>query len=186
MGCIDYKEELCVIEVGEEFFSEMEARASTGKAGEVVMVVPRKDGEILLHTKEFYPNGIYRLPTGKLQPDEDPDVGFLREFQEELGQQGIVDKRMGALHHRFVHKDKLTEFVSYIYLSKPITQEPVPEDEEEQISGFKYIPVHDLNSVAAELRALQGRWTDWGCFRAEAHAFVARQLVGESDGDYEI
>ncbi|MDX1524172.1 MAG: hypothetical protein R3264_21255, partial [Anaerolineae bacterium] len=31
------------------------------RRGEVVMVIPNKKGEIWLHTKAFYPPGVYRL-----------------------------------------------------------------------------------------------------------------------------
>src|SRR5512138_2594695 len=48
------------------------------RRAEVVMVVPDEQGHIWLHTKAFYPQGIYRLMTGGLDPGEAPQRALQR------------------------------------------------------------------------------------------------------------
>ena len=63
------------LEVGEEFLRNVrEKERRMGIADEVVMVVPRPGGKVLLHTKSFYPPGTYRLPTGRLRLGESPEA----------------------------------------------------------------------------------------------------------------
>src|SRR5687767_8110547 len=65
----------------------MEKVESKGRRGEVVLVIPDEEGRIWLHTKDFYPQGVYRLMTGGVKPKEAPDKAFLRETREETGLQ---------------------------------------------------------------------------------------------------
>jgi hypothetical protein len=55
------------------------------RRGEVVLIVQKPDDRILLHTKPFYPAGVFRLPTGGLKPEESINDGLVRELYEETG-----------------------------------------------------------------------------------------------------
>ena len=58
-----------------------------GRAAEVCYLLYRGQPQtgILLHTKSYYPEQAYRLPTGGLAPGEDPVAGVVREVAEETG-----------------------------------------------------------------------------------------------------
>jgi ADP-ribose pyrophosphatase YjhB (NUDIX family) len=147
-----------------------------GSPAEVVMVIPFGNGKVLLHTKSFYPSGVYRLPTGKMLPNEDPSTAFIREFREEIGSDGKIDRLLGIIKTILRADGEPVEFTSYVYLAKELTQEPNPQDGEEQITGFEGVPICELKRVAENLRTLPGRWRDWGKFRAIAHDFAADAL----------
>ena len=53
-------------------------RGKNPRQGEVVMVVPNKSGKIWLHTKASYPDEVYRLMSGGLEPDELPHKALQR------------------------------------------------------------------------------------------------------------
>lgn len=171
------EERAYVIEVGDEFFSEMEEQAQEKGLTEIVIVAPVLGGQILLHTKLFYPEGVYRLPSGRMKPGEGPDEALLREFREELGQQGEVDRKLGVVCVTIKHGERSEDFISHVYLVKELVHEPMPEDEEEQITDFKAVDASELPAIAEELRNLPGRWCDWGRLRAIPHDFVAETLV---------
>ncbi|MEW5958361.1 MAG: hypothetical protein AB1801_11585, partial [Chloroflexota bacterium] len=57
---------------GEVLLGIMSKMESKPRRGEVVMVVPTEQGDIWLHTKAFYPAGVYRLMTGGLETGEKP------------------------------------------------------------------------------------------------------------------
>ncbi len=50
-----------------------------GRVAEVVLLVRRPNGNYLLHTKPFYPEGAYRLMTGGIHAGEDLIEAALRE-----------------------------------------------------------------------------------------------------------
>lgn len=168
------------LEVSKEFLTDTRRRTGqTSRSEEVVMVVPRSGGKILLHTKAFYPEGAYRLPTGKMKPSEDPDDAFHREFQEELGQPGTIDRKLGLLSCRLKSDEDSFEFVSHIYLAKELQADPRPDSDDEQITDFLDVSVENLHDIAEKLRNLTGKWADWGRFRAVAHEFVADELTNK-------
>ncbi|MHB0913225.1 MAG: NUDIX hydrolase [Armatimonadota bacterium] len=163
------------LEVGAEFFAEMDERARLSP-GEVVMVVPRPGDKVLLSTKPFYPSGIYRLPTGKMLPGETPEEAFRREMAEETGfpPVGTLIETICCLFT--CGKDRV-EFRSHVFLTPERAEEPAPADLDEELT-FRDAPVAELRAVAEELRSLAGRWRDWGRWRAIAHDFALAALEG--------
>ncbi len=172
-----------------------------GRAAEICYLLYRgQPGTgILLHTKSYYPEQAYRLPTGGLAPKEDPVAGVVREVAEETGlavQEGPAGLRTGCLtdfaglltygfrHRRLEQELSFATFVFVIQASSGM--EPQVVDETEQIAGWAWCPPGDLHRVAADLCALKERtpsWADWGRFRAAVHTEAARyfEVRGLSD-----
>ncbi len=146
------------------------------RRGEVVMVIPNKSGEIWLHTKDFYGDGVYRLMTGGLKPGEKPDVAFRREVEEETGFKVNIDRCLAVITYTLNGEDVHQPFVSYVFMAKKIKGLPRPLDQSEAIAGFKAIPPADLQDIADNLASLNGERTDWGIFRAVAHKVVHEHL----------
>jgi 8-oxo-dGTP pyrophosphatase MutT (NUDIX family) len=146
------------------------------RRGEVVMAIRRPDGRVLLHTKRFYPEGIFRLPSGGVQPDEAVLTGMAREAEEETGLDVTVDRFLGTVEYEFRHGRRRLPFVSYVFVLKADNSAPVAQDSGEEITGFRYVSPSELRMVAAQLRALPAEWSDWGHFRAPPHDLVADVL----------
>ncbi|MDO8684795.1 MAG: NUDIX hydrolase [Armatimonadota bacterium] len=162
------------LEVGQEFFDFIKLGKEMKRThAEVVMVIPRPDGQVLLMTKSFYPQSVYRLPSGGIHIDESAEDGLRRELMEETCLDLPVDKFLGELNYLFRCGNQAATFASYIYLMEPTSEEPNCADADEQITDFRYVPISDLPSIANHLRSLPGKWADWGRFRAIAHDFVA-------------
>ena len=160
----------CTLTVGPEFFD------SIGRTeAEVVMAVTNPEGRILLMTKAFYLEDVYRIPTGKLKNSEDPDAALRRELMEETGFELNEHRPLGVIGYTFHCGEDSRAFTSHVYLI-PAQGEPQSQDEGEQIAGFRWVPVSDLPAIANQLRSLPDSWTDWGRFRAIAHDFVGRVL----------
>lgn len=53
--------------------------------GEVVLFIRRRDGNLLLHTKDFYPERALRVPSGGIKPGEAVLDALQREVAEETG-----------------------------------------------------------------------------------------------------
>ncbi|MXZ42109.1 MAG: NUDIX hydrolase [Caldilineaceae bacterium SB0666_bin_21] len=162
-----------------------------GRAAEVCYLLYRgQPGTgILLHTKSYYPQRAYRLPTGGLAPEEDPVAGVVREVAEETGlevRQGPARPRTGCLvdfaglltyGFRHLRLQREITFASFLFaIQAPDDMEPQVVDETEEISGWEWCLPDDLHRVAANLCGLKDstpNWADWGRFRAVVHTAAA-------------
>lgn len=146
------------------------------RRGEVALALQRPDGQVLLHTKPFYPANVYRLPTGGIFPDEPVTSGALREAREETGLTVRLARCVGIIVYTFRDGARTLPFVSYVFLAQVNDALPVPTDADEAISGFRYVTPAELRAVATALRSLSGDWSAWGAFRAPPHDLVADAL----------
>jgi len=143
--------------------------------GEVVFVLQRAGGRILLITKSFYPPGVWRLPTGGIGRDEPIAEALEREVWEETRLRPPIERFAAVIHYR-IHVSKIsTNFYSYLFLLDARTGEPIPE-EDESITGFREVEPAELGAIAEQLRRLEGRWKAWGRLRAIAHEVAQRSI----------
>ena len=159
-------------------------KAFKNRRGEILFVLRRPNGDLLLHTKHKYPPDLYRIPGGGIDWGEPVPASLRREVQEETQFDVENEHFLGVIRYRFhgVDSEESEEdvhFVSFVFEIPGVEGEPVAEDETEGISGFRWIPVDELQSVATALKALPDDKTgggDWGRFRAIGHDFVFDQL----------
>ncbi len=146
------------------------------RRGEVVLAIQRADGNVLLHTKSFYPADIYRLPTGGVYPWEKVLTGAMREAKEETGFDVCIVRMVGMVTYTFHNGERCMPFVSYVLLARSGDVLPAVVDSEENISDFRFVPPEQLRHTAQTLRQLSGRMAGWGAFRAPPHEMVASAL----------
>jgi NAD+ diphosphatase len=144
------------------------------RTGEVAMVVLRKNRKILLNTKAFYPEGVYRIPTGGIEDGESVEGALLREVKEETNLLVEVERFLAMVTH--LAPGRRRPFTSYVFLLREISGELRVNDPEEQISGWLEVDAGDLMPVAGRLAGLEGAWRDWGRFRSVLHRAVAPLL----------
>lgn len=149
-----------------------------GRTAEVVLLVRRQNGTYLLHTKEFYPEGAYRLLTGGINAGEDLIEAALREAREETGLEVRPERFVGVLRERYVHDGDTFDFTSYLIELVELGGELGVLDEHEQISGYREVAAQELLAVATDLESLSDRWSDWGAIRGPAHRLAAQVLLG--------
>ena len=157
-------------------------RALAQRRGEVIFLVKRPGG-LILHTKDIYPPGVYRLPSGGVSWGESVLSALHREVREEMGLEIEVECFLGLLEYEFHCQEETLPFVSYVFLVRGGEGELIPQDEEECILSFRQVSVAELAAVADSLRAVEEDWRDWGEFRAIAHDFVVETMGGIRDDD---
>jgi NAD+ diphosphatase len=154
---------------------------SSRRTAEVVLVIPRPSVKILVHTKRFYPTGVWRLPTGGLHPGESIENALLREGREETGLCLTPSRFLFHLRYDWEGVDKV--FQSYGFLTEPTDGTITSSDPHEQITAFQDIDRSGLVAVIERLETLAGTWTAWGRFRAAAHRVILKMWPeGESIG----
>lgn len=164
-----------VLEIGERGFAFWQEKRSNSR-GEVALFILRPNGNLILHTKESYPDGIYRVPTGGIERGEDVVTAVHREAREETGLTVTINRCLGILEYEFRYREEMLPFVSYVFLLRENDGQLHPQDEGERITAFWEVPLTELDAVAQNLQDIEADWRDWGHYRAIAHSFVAEVL----------
>ncbi len=170
----DFPVEHATIRVGEMFFESARTPVGKSRRAEILAVVVGPDGRVLIHTKRFYPPGIYRLISGGIRPGEAVESALEREIHEETGQAVVGRCLLGIITYDIVHGEEVLPFASYVYRADVAGSDVASSDDEEEISGFQWIPFAALAKVRDRLLQVPEDWQDWGRFRALGHEFVLR------------
>jgi 8-oxo-dGTP pyrophosphatase MutT (NUDIX family) len=155
------------------------ARRITRRRGEVILVLPRPGGRVLLHTKPTYPEGIYRFPGGGVDRGEAVETAARREAREETGFDVEPVRFVGVVENTFEVAGDRRSYPSFVFIMQPTTQAPHVLDPDEEIAGFHEIPVEELSRIVEQLDALPADWQPWGHFRATPHALVIEAMSNE-------
>lgn len=137
------------------------------RKGEVAMAIRRPDGTVLLQTKEFYPAGTFRLPTGGIKDGEDVEHALLREVYEESNLSVEIERLVAAIDYLAPDDGRVT-FRTYLFLLREVGGELQVNDPKERISGWDQRDIAGLRRATEELRAIDEGWQRWGHFRALA------------------
>lgn len=158
----------------------------TDRYGEVCMVVQRLNGHLLTMRKTFYPRGVSRLPTGGIHPGEAILAALLRETHEETGLQVEVRRFLAAVSYRpgSQNVETVPVFYTFAFLLNEVGGTLETLDESERVEAFFEIEPTSLPVLADRLGQVEetysseidGRWRDWGLFRAVIHRIVAEAM----------
>lgn len=140
---------------------------------EIALVMPRPGNRVLLHTKEFYPSGVFRVPTGGIHLGERVEDAARREMVEETGFTVSLARLLGIVEYDFFHAETHVPFVSYVFLTDETRDVPQPTDPNERIAQFRDVAWSDLPEIARTLAELPEPRRDWGRFRAVVHDLLA-------------
>lgn len=148
---------------------------NSGRKSEVVSAIMRPNGNLILITKPFYPEGTYRLPSGGIEVGERIESALYREIHEETGLQVEIVRFVAIIRYNMnaTSQDESvvlsSNFTSYLFLVKEISGELVCNDANEQISEFKEVAPEEFESIIAHLQNIKGKFEGWAQFRAVAH-----------------
>jgi ADP-ribose pyrophosphatase YjhB (NUDIX family) len=163
------------VDADEYLFRSREAR-SRRKRGEVVMVIEKTDGQVLLHRKGWYERGVYRLLSGGIDIGETVEETLHRELHEETGLRMGSSRFLGLLSCKLLYKSDSIRFDSYVFhIQNPQGQIRIPSTPED-ISDFIEVPITELPTVAENLRSIIVPRSGWGRWRAIAHDFAYEVL----------
>lgn len=146
------------------------------RRGEIILVVPRGKGQVLLHTKPHYPDHVFRLPTGGIRPRERALHAARREGYEEIGFDSPPERFLGIIDNVFPVNGSELVYPSFVFVTREFKGKPEPSDPDEPISGFDQVDVDGLRVVGRHLASLPGPWREWGRFRATAHTWLAERM----------
>jgi 8-oxo-dGTP pyrophosphatase MutT (NUDIX family) len=109
-------------------------------------------GGLVLNTKNemlfIYRRDKWDLPKGKLEDKESPEIGALREVEEECGIQDVkVLKSLGATYHTYELNNNSILKKTYWYKMIYYGNEPLVPQTEEEITDAVWLPENQLDKV---------------------------------------
>lgn len=169
-----------VIDVNQKSYDAWMRKIHTGPTacrGEVIMAILRPAGQVLLHTKRFYPQGVYRLLSGRVLWHERVEEALRNEVNEETSLDVEIERFLGLIEYEFRCQANALRFVSYVFHLREVGGDLCCRDDHEGITDFQELAPEDLSDVAQQLEHLAEPWHDWGLFRSIAHRFVCDALT---------
>ena len=167
----------CVLDVSQATYNWWSAVQPRRQHGEVVLFIRRHNGNLILHSKDFYPVGTLRVPSGGIKEDEPLLDAAHREALEETGLQVAVERFLAVVEFEFRCQKFSISFPSYLFLLRELGGELKAMDADEHIVAFAEVAPDNLTSVAQCLENVPQDWCDWGQFRAFPHRLAAELLA---------
>lgn len=93
--------------------------------------------------KHMHPEGVYRAPSGGLNPGENFEKGALREAYEETGAVVELQRYILRIHVIFTHSEEDVPWTSHVFIAKYISGELRPVDTKE-IAEVKLVSLEQL------------------------------------------
>jgi len=155
-----------------KFFAEFKHRIRVERHAEVAFAVERKNGKIIVIRTNFYPAGIYRIPTGGINFGEDVVSALNREIAEELGVKIEVKRFLGAVKYHINYKDEKLNFYSFVFWLKELSGEILADAIEDEICEFIEVDHAELVAICNNLNSNTSRWKDWCSFRVQTTQFI--------------
>lgn len=134
-----------------EEFEFLKASQKHGRAHDVTLLIFRGD-EIAVTAKPHYPPGLYRPPSGGVQPGEPFEAGARREAREETGLEIALERYLVRARTRFTHAGEVVRWTTHVFTARYVSGELTVHDSRE-ISGVRWMRLEELEALQPALRA---------------------------------
>jgi ADP-ribose pyrophosphatase YjhB (NUDIX family) len=104
-----------------------------GRAHDITVFI-FKGNKLLFNAKHFYPEGLYRAPSGAAKPGEGIEAGALREAYEETGAKIELERFLAIIKVKFVNtlvSDDYIDWTSYVFKARYVLGDIEPIDKHE-------------------------------------------------------
>ncbi len=114
-------------EMNPEEFEGLKASQKNGRRHDVTLFI-RKDDQFIVIAKHFYPRGLYRAPSGGVNPGEDFVEGATREALEETGCRIELVRYILRSEVEFYCGSEAVAWTSYVFLADFLSGDLIPLD----------------------------------------------------------
>ena len=96
--------------------------------------------------KPSYPKGVYRPPSGGIEPGEDFESGIKREAYEEIGLHIEIEKYILKTYVDFHFEDEVVNWITHVFTAQSTTSDINPIDQKE-ISSARWATIEELETT---------------------------------------
>ncbi|HAL62322.1 MAG TPA: NUDIX hydrolase [Chloroflexi bacterium] len=127
-----------------------------GRAHDITLFIFRGEKLVLIR-KPIHPPGVFRAPSGGLNPGEPFEEGAKREAREETGLEIEIERYLLRIQVRFICGEEDIEWSSHVFSAKAVGGELAPEDTRE-ILAARWATLEELQGPIREAVLAPG----WG------------------------
>jgi 8-oxo-dGTP pyrophosphatase MutT (NUDIX family) len=109
-----------------------------------------KDKKVIVIAKPWYPEGLYRAPSGGIKPDEDMELSAKREAYEETGVEIQLEKYLLRIQVTFTCGEASESWTSHVFTARYLSGEPHPIDTRE-IKKVALLSLKELSALKGKL-----------------------------------
>jgi 8-oxo-dGTP pyrophosphatase MutT (NUDIX family) len=130
--------------MGPAEFDMLRSSMADGRNSDATLFI-FKDDKVVVIAKPWYPEGLYRAPSGGIKPGEDLESSAKREAYEETGARIELDKYILRIEVTFTCGPQKEEWNSHVFTAKHLSGDLKPIDTEE----IKKVALMSLEELAA-------------------------------------
>jgi 8-oxo-dGTP pyrophosphatase MutT (NUDIX family) len=130
-------------------FEMLKESMGDGRNSDVTLFI-FKDGKVIVIAKPWYPDGLYRAPSGGIKPDEDMELSAKREAYEETGVEIQLEKYLLRIHVSFTCGESSESWTSHVFTARYLSGEPHPIDTRE-IKKVALLSLEELSALKGKL-----------------------------------
>ena len=158
-------------------FDLLKRSMRNGRRHDVTLFISNGEKDrIAVIRKPSYPEGVYRPPSGGVEPGEDFEVGARREAYEETGLKIELRKYILRSHVNLAFEDEVVRWVSHVFAARAIGGRLEPVDKKE-IAGARWATINELRTDL--LVRLQQSASAGLRYRAELQDATLKQYGGK-------
>ncbi|KPL00697.1 MAG: hypothetical protein AMJ90_07815 [candidate division Zixibacteria bacterium SM23_73_2] len=116
--------------MGKREFEDLLSSMRDGRSSDITLVI-FKDKRIIVIAKPWYPEGLWRMPSGGWRPDESFLECAKRESYEETGVKIELEKYLLRINVTFAYNKKEVKWTSHIFIAKYLSGKLRPVDRRE-------------------------------------------------------
>jgi len=130
-------------------FEMLQASMQDGRNSDVTMFI-FKDGKVIVIAKPWYPEGLFRAPSGGIKPGEGLELTAKREAYEETGTEIELERYILRIQVTFTCNGNKREWTSHVFTASYLSGELRPVDTGE-IKKVIQMSLDELSSLKPEL-----------------------------------
>ncbi len=159
-------------------FEMLQSSMKDGRNSDVTMFI-FKDDQVIVIAKPWYPEGLYRAPSGGIKPGEDLELTAKREAYEETGSEIELERYILRIQVTFTCKGKRKEWTSHIFTTRYLSGDLKPIDTRE-IKRVILMGLDELSSLEPRLLKQNSGGLK---YRAALHKAAIAEIKAEKKRD---
>jgi len=145
-----------VQEISQEEMAMLRHSQKHGRSHDITFFIIDNRSRIAVIRKHFHPLGVFRAPSGGLEPGEDFETGALREAHEETGLSIYLEKYLLRINVHFKNHKLKVPWTTHVFSAK-VNEGIIAPIDTQEIAEAKWITASELQGSVRSLLLSTGK-----------------------------